>query len=238
MQHIHEIEFKKFSPEEHEVWRLLCEKQLRNLEGKVSHLWQEGWDKLGLSTEKIPDFVEVNKKLKELTGWQIVMTDIEYEDSIQWMTSLREKKHRVTNFIRNKKSLDYTPLPDIFHDVFGHVPFLAHPQYARIIEKFGRAACEVKGNDAKEKLVSLGWYGYEFGLIREKGELRALGTGLVSSEGELQNAFAHTTHKDPYALESVCSTKISPHEFHKKLFVLRDLDQLEKIVDEWLQSSN
>ncbi len=87
-----EIEFKKFSEEENEVWKLLCERQLKNLEGRASSIWREGWRILSLDTERVPDFVEVNKKLKELTGWQVVMTDIEYEDSALWISALANKK--------------------------------------------------------------------------------------------------------------------------------------------------
>ena len=86
----------------------------------------------------------------------------------------------------------------------------------------------------RSKLVSLGWYGYEFGLIKENGEMKAFGTGLISSQGELENAFSENVLKLPYDAEIVSNTPISAHEFHKKLFVLENLDQLEEVVDRWL----
>ncbi|OGI64404.1 hypothetical protein A2733_01190 [Candidatus Nomurabacteria bacterium RIFCSPHIGHO2_01_FULL_40_20] len=229
------IPFKKFSKEENEVWKLLCEKQMKNLRGKATKLHKQGWDALGMSTEYIPNFLEINKKLKKLTSWEIEMTDITYENNVEWVGALADKKHRITNFIRKKKDLDYTPLPDIFHDVFGHVPFLAIPQYARILEKFGRAIVKAKNKENKDHIAKLGWYGYEFGLIKEDGEIKAFGTGLMSSSGELQNAFSEKVLKVPYDEKVIRNLDISPHEFHRKLFILENLDHLEEVVNRWLK---
>jgi len=228
------VKFKKFSDEENKVWKILCDRQLKNLKGKVSKIWEEGWKILGMNNEKIPDFPELNKKLKKLTDWEIVMTNIEYEDHDSWITSFIEKKFRITDYIRGRKDLDYTPLPDIFHDVFGHVPFLAIPQYVRILEKFGRASLKAKTKEDRSKIQSLAWYGYEFGFIKKKDEIKIFGTGLVSSKGELKNALSDEVPKLPYQADIVANTSISAHEFHEKLFVLEGLDQLEEVVDKWL----
>jgi|JI8StandDraft_1071087.scaffolds.fasta_scaffold41312_3 phenylalanine-4-hydroxylase len=230
------ISFKVFSEEEHEVWRQLCAMQMKNLEGRVSKHYLEGWKALGLTTDRIPDFVEVNKRLKELNGWEVIMTNIVYEDNISWISSLADKKFRITDFIRDIKDIEYTPLPDIFHDVFGHLPFLGVPQYARILEKFGHAAIKAREkNEEQETAVSrLGWYGYEFGFMREEGELKAFGTGLVSSCGELAYAQSDKVQKVPYDMEEVEQTPISPEKYHEKLFVLESLDQLELAAEKYL----
>ncbi|HEV7702601.1 MAG TPA: hypothetical protein VGO63_04140 [Candidatus Paceibacterota bacterium] len=227
--------FRKFSDEENEIWRALCERQLKNLKGRASKVRQECWDKLEMNTDKMPDFEELNRRLKKLTDWEVVMTNIVYEDSAAWIGSLHDKKLRITDYLRSKDEMEYTPLPDLFHDVFGHVPFLASPQYARIAHKFGRAMVKAKTKEEKKIISNNWWYSFEFGLIRENGEIKALGTGLMSSASELQNALSDKVEKLPYDSETVSKTPESPDKMHTKLFVLESLDQIEAIVDTWLK---
>jgi len=227
--------FRKFSKEENDVWRILSTRRLKSLQGLASQLHSAGWKKLGLSTSRIPDFYELNKKLGELTGWQVTSTGVQYEEDHAWISSLAEKKIRVTEYIRGKDSLDYTPLPDVFHDAFGHLPYLAIPQYARIAHKFGLAYIQAKTKKDKLKIANNWWYGIEFSFLREGGKLKALGTGLVSSEGELKNALSDKVERLPYDSEVVGKIDRSAHEFHTKLFILDSLDQLEKIVNKWLK---
>lgn len=229
------ISFKKFSEEENQVWSTLCKRQLENLKGKASKIREEGWKKLSMETDRVPDFEKLNKKLGKLSGWEIVMTNIQYEESNPWVEALNNKKFRVTDYIRRKDSLNYTPLPDIFHDVFGHIPFFAIPQYARIVHKFGVAMQKAKTEKEKDKITNNWWYGFEFSLIRENGEIKALGTGLMSSAEELKNALSDKVKKLPYDGEVVGNTSKSPHEMHTQLFVLESLDQLEEVVNKWLK---
>jgi phenylalanine-4-hydroxylase len=226
--------FKKFTKEDHSVWNALAKKRIKDLKGLVSPLHNEGWKVLNMNTKSIPDFSKVNKKLLSLTGWQVSSTGVQYENDDAWLSSLAEKKIRITEFIRPKNSLGYTPLPDIFHDAFGHLPFLVNPQYARIAHKFGLAYVKAKTKKNKLKIANNWWYGIEFSFIKENGILKAFGTGLVSSEGEHRNALSPQVKKLPYDSEVVGRIQRSAHAFHKKLFVLENLDQLENAVDAWL----
>ena len=223
--------FRKFSDEENAVWKILCEKRFKSLKDLASPLHKEGWNLLGLSIEKIPEFADLNKKLGKLTLWQVASTGVQYEEDDPWLSSLAEKIIRVTEFIRDRKSLDYTPLPDVFHDAFAHLPLLATPQYARIAHKFGLAYVKAKTKEAKLKIANNWWYGIEFSFIKENGKLKALGTGLISSEGELNNALSDNVEKLPYDWDVIGNIDRSAHEFHKKLFVLESLEQLEAAVD-------
>ncbi len=229
--------FRKFTKEENQVWNILAERRLRNLKEIASPLHIKGWKALKISTKKIPDFTNINKKLKKLTGWQVASTGVQYEEDGHWISSLAEKKIRVTEYIRDKNSLNYTPLPDVFHDAFGHLPFLATPQYARIAYKFGLAYMKARTKKDKLKIANNWWYGVEFSFIRAKGKRKkilALGTGLISSEGELKNALSDKVQKLPYDADVVGKIDRSAHEYHDKLFILESLNQLEKIVDQWL----
>ena len=225
--------FKKFSDEENEVWRILATRRRKSLRGMVLPMHTSGWKKLGMSTRKIPDFNLLNKKLWKLTGWQVESTGVQNEEDHDWISSLAKKKIRVTEYIRGKDSLDYTPLPDVFHDAFGHLPYLADPKYARIAHKFGLAYVKAKTKKDKLKVANNWWYGVEFSFLKVDGKLRPLGTGLVSSEGELKNALSDKVVRLPYDAEVVGGIDRSAHEYHTKLFVLESLDQLEKIVDKW-----
>lgn len=227
--------FRKFSKEENEVWGILAKRRLKSLKNHAHPMHKKGWKLLDLNTKSVPDFAVLNKKLKKLTGWQVASTGVQYEEDGSWISSLAKQKIRVTEYIREKKNLEYTPLPDVFHDAFGHLPFLAIPQYARIAHKFGLAYVKAKTKKDKLKIANNWWYGIEFSFIKVKGKIKALGTGLISSEGELKNALSNKVVKLPYDAEVVGKIDRSAHEFHNKLFVLDSLDQLEKVVDGWLK---
>lgn len=226
--------FRKFSNDEHAVWKELCSRRFRGLEGLASELHHKGWKLLSMNTEQIPDFHEINKKLKKLTGWRIAKANAQYEDDSIWIGSMAKKVINITDYIREKKDLDYTPLPDIFHDAFGHLPFLAIPAYAQMAQKFGIAYLQAKTASDRLKIANIWWYGVEFSFVRENGALKALGTGLISSEGELRNALSDKVKKLPFDKELVAGTERSAHVFHKTLFILDNLQQLENVVDTFL----
>lgn len=219
--------FKSFSIEEHLVWKILCDKRFVSSTGQISELHKRGWDLLGMNSEKIPDFKAINEKLFTLTGWQVSTAKAQYEEDSAWLSSLERKTLLITEYIRGLDSLDYTPLPDVFHDAFGHIPFLAIPEYARIAHAFGNAFNKATTKDEKLRVANNWWYGIEFSFIKEDGKLKALGTGLVSSEGELKNALSGKVEILPYNWEQVAKIDRSAHEYHKTLFVLDSLKQLE-----------
>ncbi len=227
--------FRKFRNREHEVWSILAGRRIKSLKNYAHPMHKQGWKLLGLSARSIPNFRAINIKLKSLTGFQVASTGVQYEEDGPWISSLAERKIRVTEYIRSKKNLEYTPLPDVFHDVFGHLPFLANKKYARIVQKFGLAYVKAKTKKDKLKIANNWWYGIEFSFLKVKGKIKVLGTGLISSEGELNNALSEKVEKLPYDADMVGKINRSAHKFHKKLFVLDSLDQLEKIVDKWLK---
>jgi len=227
--------FKKFSKEEDEVWSLLCAKQIPNLKEKASKLWLEGFELLGMSIDRVPDFEKVSEKLNILTGWTIDVTNEQYEDGALWLAEgMANKKIRITQYIREMKDLDYTPLPDVFHDALGHIPFLAIPQYARIAEKFGKAILKTETKEERQKIVNNWWFGFEFSLIEEDQEIKAFGTGLMSSVGELNHSLSNKVETEPFDSEVVSNLTPSVHEFHDKFFIVKNLDQLEEAIDKWI----
>ncbi|MBC7871062.1 MAG: amino acid hydroxylase, partial [Chitinophagaceae bacterium] len=195
--------------------------------------WLEGVDLLNLTPQRIPDFDEVSERLQELVGWELVSTDVIFSDGQDWFEHLARRQFLITEYIRERKDLDYTPLPDIWHDTFGHLPWMANQRYADYIEQFAHHALKFSKQERKS-LGSMWWYTIEFGFMMEHGEMKAFGAGLMSSPGELMNALSDNVQKIPYSLEAFEQIDPSPHEMHKKLFVLDSFDQLEQSVEGWV----
>jgi len=222
----------KDNPEADFVWSELSRKQFANLEGRASKLFHEGWEKLGINIVQVPQVHGLHQKISQHTDWSISPTDIEYTSVPDWFEHLRNKNFVVTTFIRSKENLHYTPFPDMFHDAFGHLPFLILPRYAKLIHRFGEIYSMLP-EDKREAFSKIWWYTIEFGLIREDGEIKALGAGLVSSFGELDNAFSDNVEIVPFDAELVAGTEISDHSFHKRLFLLDSFEQLEEEIEKW-----
>ena len=224
--------FKTFSPAESEVWRILFERQWPHVQRHASRLWLDGVEKIGLTAVTIPDFAIVNERLRTLVGWELVSTDIQYSSGQDWFEALARRQFLITEYIRDREVLDYTPLPDIFHDAFGHLPLMADQRYADYIHRFALAAIQYTP-DERKSLGSLWWYTIEFGFLRENGGLKALGAGLMSSVAELKRAYSGAVERLPYSLEAFEHVNPSPHEFHHQLFVLDSYDQLERSLLQW-----
>jgi len=224
--------FKRFSEAESEVWRVMYQRQWPQTQQRATRLWLEGVKKIGLRADHIPDFAEMNERFKALIGWELVSTDVQYSSGQDWFEALARKEFLITEYIRDRHDLDYTPLPDIFHDAFGHLPFMANQCYADYIHRFALAAIQYTPEERKS-LGSLWWYTIEFGFIREDGDLKALGAGLMSSVAELKRAYSHQVQRVPYSLEDFERIDPSPHQFHHRLFILDSYDQLENSLDDW-----
>lgn len=226
--------FFSFDQFSHETWSLLYARQRANCEVHGTRLWLDGVEAMGISGDRIPDFERISNWLKPRVGWELLSTEIQFSSSEDWFDHLERRIFLITEYIRGRDALDYTPLPDIWHDAFGHLPFLADQQYVNLLQRFGevfnRAPVEVR-----RSLGNLWWYAIEFGLMREGGEVKALGTGLMSSPGELKNAFTDNCEHVPFTLEEVMQTATSHHTFHKRLFILESLDHLEDILGQWVK---
>ncbi|HEX2621821.1 MAG TPA: hypothetical protein VHL11_16805 [Phototrophicaceae bacterium] len=225
--------FKIFSPAEDEVWQLLWTKQMPRVHRHASRLWLEGLDKLGLSGDRIPDFSEMNQRFQDLVGWELVSTDVIFSSGQDWFEHLARRQFLITEYIRDKEVLDYTPLPDIWHDTFGHLPLMANQRYADYVERFGKYAIKFTPEQRKS-MGSMWWYTIEFGFMMEDGDMKAFGAGLMSSPGEMDHALSDAVEKVPFSLEVFDQITPSPHEMHHKLFILDSMDQLERSVDDWV----
>ncbi|MFM9977006.1 MAG: phenylalanine 4-monooxygenase [Sphingomonadaceae bacterium] len=173
----------RYAAEDHAVWDTLFTRQVALLPGRASEAFLRGLDVLKLSKPGIPDFVELSERLTALTGWRVVAVPGLVPDDV-FFDHLANRTFVAGNFIRTADQLDYLQEPDVFHDVFGHVPMLADPVFADYMVAYGRGGQRAGGLGALKRLARLYWYTVEFGLIEEAGGLRIYGSGIVSSHGE------------------------------------------------------
>lgn len=226
--------FFKFSDYQSETWSLLYSKQMPAVQKHACKLWLEGLDLLNLKEASIPDFYRMNDRFKELVDWELVSTDVQFSDGQDWFEHLARKQFLITEYIREREDLDYTPMPDIWHDAFGHLPLMAHQRYADYVQKFAEYALLFSKEDRKS-LGSMWWYTIEFGFMIEDGEMKAFGAGLMSSPGEMAHAISGAVEKVPYSLDEFEKIDPSPRKMHDKLFILESFEQLEQSVVDWAE---
>ena len=172
-----------YTAEDHAIWRTLFKRQDEILRNRACREFVDGLVGLGVAAEGIPDFQRLNDVLDATTGWTIVAVPGLVPDAV-FFEHLANRRFPSTCFIRRADQLDYLQEPDIFHDVFGHVPMLMNPMFADYMQAYGQGGLEALGLDSLHRLARLYWYTVEFGLIRTEAGLRIYGSGIVSSRGE------------------------------------------------------
>ena len=177
--------WEAFTAEDQRVWDILFDRQVEALGDRIVRPFREGLDLLHLSHPAIPELAELNIKLKAQTGWEAVAVPGLVPDVI-FFAMLAERVFPVGNFIRTFAELDYLEEPDLFHDIFGHVPMLSHAGFAAMIEHMGRLGLAAIAAGRGEIAARLYWHSVEFSLVREGHEVKILGAGLASSFGEFR----------------------------------------------------
>ena len=170
----------EFTPEQHKTWAELYRRQEPKVRRHASELYLRGFDLLELPSEEIPTVEYLNSKIPPASGWTVVRTDVRFTEADDWYQFFDRKEFLITNYMRSWEELDWTPEPDMFHDIFGHLPFFMLPEYAELQEMFAPAFLNTDDPEEKENIKRLAWYSTEFGMIREDGELKVFGTGLMS----------------------------------------------------------
>lgn len=176
-------DWRAYTAQEHATWDRLFARQSAQLPGRACAAFLRGLDVLHLSRPGIPDFAELSERLAALTGWRVVAVPGLVPDAV-FFDHLAHRRFVAGRFIRRPDQLDYLEEPDVFHDVFGHVPLLADPAYADYMQAYGEGGLRSLRFDALHRLARLYWYTVEFGLIEEADGLRLFGAGIVSSHGE------------------------------------------------------
>lgn len=217
--------------EDHEVWQLLYRRRMQVLEKTASRLFLEGADAIGLSESEVPDIADVNFRLASRTGWRAVGVS-GFIPATQFFHCLAVRRFPTTLRVRPRAQLDYLPEPDIFHDVFGHVPLHADPVFADFLQRFGQLGDVCKSAEETQALARLFWFTVEFGLIRERGSTRVYGSGLISSHKDAENALSDSCVRRPFSLGDVVGMSFRTDQIQPVLFEIDSFNDLFVAVEE------
>jgi phenylalanine-4-hydroxylase len=219
-----------YTAEEHAVWKTLFERQCKLLPGRACDAFVQGMQQLPIGPEQIPDFEQLSEILMARTGWQVVAVPGLVPDDV-FFEHLANRRFPAGNFIRKPHELDYLEEPDVFHDVFGHVPMLMNPVLADYIQAYGEGGLRAKRLGVLEKLARVYWYTVEFGLVQQADGLRIYGAGIASSRAETVFSVEDASpNRIRFELERVMRTHYRIDDFQETYFVLDDLDDLLQLA--------
>jgi phenylalanine-4-hydroxylase len=215
-----------YTAEDFAVWKILFERQMGNLSGKVSEAYLTALNDVGFVADKIPDFSEVEERLLKLTGWKLkVVPGIIPVD--EFFTLLSQKTFPATTWLRKLSQLDYIEEPDMFHDVFGHIPLLSNKAFTDYVFALSKIALQHINNPiAMEMLGRLYWFTLEFGLIKDAGENKIYGAGIISSGGETKNAFSALSTKAKFDVAAVMNNAFRNDIIQEKYYVIESFSEL------------
>ena len=218
-------DYAQYTEADHDTYRRLYERQSALLPGPACDEFIAALPSLGVK-DRIPRFEEINLRLRAATGWEIVAVPGLIPE-VPFFTLLANRKFPVTDWIRTPEEFEYIVEPDIFHDLFGHVPLLFNPVFADYVQRYGQGGLKAHALGACELLSRLYWYTIEFGLIRQHNGLRAYGAGILSSSGELQYAVhSPEPQRIPLQLERTMRTRYKIDSYQQTYFVIDSIQQL------------
>lgn len=217
-----------YSAVDHQVWQQLYRRQREVLQGRACDAFLQAQDAMGMTPDHIPKFSELNTVLGQATGWQLIGVEGLLPE-LDFFDHLANRRFPVTWWIRRPDQLDYIEEPDLFHDLFGHVPLLMLPEFADYMQAYGRGGVKAHGigPEALVHLTRLYWYTVEFGLIRQPDGLRIYGSGIVSSAGESVHCLdSAAPNRIGFDLRRIMRTRYRIDSYQKTYFVIDSFQQL------------
>ncbi len=225
-----EQEPAQYDAEAHAVWRILYERRVKALRDTSSVVFRQGLDAIGLLADRVPELADINRRLATRTGWAAVGVQ-GFIPAAQFFRCLARRRFPTTLIVRPRTQLEYLPEPDIFHDVFGHVPLHSHPVFADFLQRFGALGATATSEEDTVALARLFWFTVEFGLIREEGEVKIYGSGLISSQSDATNALSPRCERRPFTLDAVLQQPFQVDRIQDVLFIVESFDQLFEAVE-------
>lgn len=236
-QAIEDVPVPDYCDEEHGTWQLLHDKQLSLIDNLACAEFTEGVRKLQFDRERIPALKDVSSILQKTTGWQLLRVEglVHPKD---FFSLLARKRFPSTDFIRKREDLDYTPAPDMFHDLFGHTPLLTNPEFTAFFEAFGKIgvnACEryPESHPIHDMVQRVYWFTVEFGVINTPRGVRAYGSGSTSSPQELAFCLSPQCRRHPFEIDKVAEQTFDIWHLQEDVFVIDSFTQLDRDVKAW-----
>ena len=224
--------YENYTREDYKVWEILFNKRLENLQGIVAEEFLVALDDLNFKAEKIPNFVEINNILKNRTGWSI-KTVPNISPPEEFFSFLSMKKFTATCWLRSIDQIDYLEEPDMFHDVFAHVPLLSNKDYTNFFKEMGEIAMSVIEDPKKlERLQRIYWFTIEFGLIKKNNRFKIYGAGIISSDEESKNALSKKSKKCEFDVKKVMNHSFRIDIVQDTYYYINSFDQLTSSIAE------
>lgn len=226
-----DIIYPDYLDSDQETWKFLYNRQMDLLPGRACDEYYDGAEHLNLSSDQIPRLIDISNVFLKTTGWKIArIPGLIHEQDFFGL--LQKKIFPSTDYIRGEEELDYTPAPDLFHDIFGHMPLLTNKNFASFYQMFGEAALNAKGSD-RTKLETLHWFTVEFGLIKKSSDLRLYGAGIASSQKEVVHALSDEVEVIDFDPERVVKQSYDVWHLQPILFAVESFEHLEQGFYDW-----
>lgn len=218
--------YDDYTAEHHKVWELLYGEQMELLQARATAPYLTGLDVAGFEPKRIPRFTAINKALKALTGWQVYAVP-GIIDNKPFFELLAQRQFPATTWMRTLAQLKYIEEPDMFHDVFGHVPLLSEPHFAEFLNGLSQIALRhINHPSAVELLARIYWYTVEFGLIREEGTIKIYGAGILSSPGESIYSLGEKPEHRDFDLVTILETPYIKNTYQAQYYIIQSYEEL------------
>ncbi len=218
-------DWSAYTPEQHATWAELVGRRMPQIEAYACEEYLQGFEQIGLRADLIPNLADVNQRLRPRSGWRATPVS-GFLPPDAFFAMLAARQFPTTTWLRSRESLAYIPEPDIFHDVFGHVPMHAHPVFADFLQHYGVVCAALTDKDALEKMGRLFWFTVEFGVIRQKGGYRLYGSGLISSQGESTYVIEGRPEIKDFDVDQVLNQEFSTSEMQPVLYAVDSFEQI------------
>ncbi len=219
-------EYQKYTPEDHQVWSILFREQMKHVPQVATAAFMRGIEKCGFTDTRVPNFDDVNKALHNATEWQIYVVP-GLIDNKPFFEHLSRKEFPATTWLRSMEQLRYLEEPDMFHDVFGHIPLLSESFFCDYLQGLSEITLAyIENPSVVEAMARLYWYTVEFGLIREQGQLKIYGAGILSSSGESVYCLSDKATHINFDPVRIMATPYIKEHFQEQYFVIDTYEQL------------
>ncbi len=237
-------EYDNYTSEDHKVWSLLYAEQMEHLPGIATQAYIDGIARVQFKPDRVPRFDVINEELADVTGWQVYVVP-GLIDNKPFFEHLSRKEFPATTWLRKLEQLKYIEEPDMFHDVFGHVPLLSEPFFCKYLNGLSKIALKhIENETAVELIARVYWFTVEFGLIKEANETKIYGAGILSSPGEsLYSVSEEATHV-PFDVQHILDTPYIKDRYQDKYFVIESykqlfdsLEHIESRIDHYVENA-
>jgi phenylalanine-4-hydroxylase len=218
-------DYSIYTEDQHQLWSELVARRIAQLRDCACREYLQGWEIIGLEQNRMPDLPRISKKIEACTGWQVTPVS-GFMPSRAFFEMLAARQFPTTTWLRDRKSIDYTPEPDILHDVLGHLPMYADQVFADGVQQYGEICYAIQDEKILERLGRLYWFTVEFGLIKQGGENKIYGSGLASSHGECTNVLNGGCEVRDFDLEEVLNTHVRVDVMQPVLFAVKSFEQV------------